>query len=209
MLPLGRLRITDKNGARQQTRFTVDEQQTLMTLWSIFRLPLIFGGDLPSADAATVALLTNRELLDINQNSSGNRRVLERGNVRGWLADASGGKDKYAAVFNLGDAAEKILLDWTKLGIQITNPALRDLWQHKSMGRQKNLEITLRPHALVLYRVSPYGRTLLRRCSQSAVTADQTVRGTVVRELRLGGAFDFRNDALRQNFSKFHAPLVE
>jgi hypothetical protein len=155
MLPLGKLRITDKNGAPQQTRFTPDEQQTLMTLWSIFRSPLIFGGDLPSADAATLALMTNREVLDVDQNSSGNRQVLERGNVRAWLADAPAGKDKYAAAFNLGEAAETIHLDWTELGIQLTNPAVRDLWQHKDLGRQKNLDITLRPHASALYRVSP------------------------------------------------------
>jgi len=154
MLPLGKLRITDKSGARQQTRFTPDEQQTLLTLWSIFRSPLIFGGDLPSADVATLALLTNREVLDVNQNSSGNRQVLERGNVRLWLASTPDGNDKYAAVFNLGDAAEQIHLNWRELGIQSVNPALRDLWQHKSLGRQKNLDITLRPHASALYRVS-------------------------------------------------------
>ena len=62
-----------------------------MTLWSMFRSPLIFGGDLPSADSATLALLTNREVLEIDQNSSGNRQVLERGNLRVWLANVPGG----------------------------------------------------------------------------------------------------------------------
>jgi alpha-galactosidase len=155
MLPLGKLRITDRNGGPQQTRFTPDEQQTLMTLWSIFRSPLIFGGDLPSADAATLELLTNREVLDVNQYSSNNWPVLERGNVRVWLADAPDGEDKYAAVFNLGDASETIRLDWTELGVLSANPAVRELWQHKNLGRQKNLETTLRPHASALYRVSP------------------------------------------------------
>lgn len=155
MLPLGKLRIADKNGAPQQTRFTPDEQQTLMTLWSIFRSPLIFGGDLPSEDAATLALLTNREVLDVNQNSSDNRQVLERGNVRVWLADAQDLKEKYTAVFNLGDAIETLRLDWSELGIQTTNPAVRDLWQHKNLGRQQHLDIALRPHASALYRLSP------------------------------------------------------
>ena len=154
MLPLGRLRITDKNGAPQQTRFTPDEQQTLMTLWSIFRSPLILGGDLPSADAATLALLTNREVLDVNQNSSGNLQVLERDNVRVWLANTPDNSDKYLAAFNLGDKNEAIHLDWTEVGIHVTNPSLRDLWQHENLGRQKNLDITLRPHASALYRVS-------------------------------------------------------
>jgi alpha-galactosidase len=155
MLPLGKLRITDRNGGPVQTRFTPDEQQTVMTLWSMFRSPLIFGGDLPSADRATLALLTNREVLQIDQNSSGNRQVLERGNIRVWSADAPGGKDKYAAAFNLGDGAETIHFAWTDVGIHIATPAVRDLWQHQNLGRQKNLDLTLRPHASVLFRVSP------------------------------------------------------
>jgi alpha-galactosidase len=155
MLPLGKLRITDKNGAPQQTRFTSDEQQTVMTLWSMFRSPLIFGGDLPSADSATLALLTNREVLEIDQNSSNNRQILERGSLRAWLADAPGSQEKYAAAFNLGDLAETIHLSWTDVGIQIADPAVRDLWQHKDLGRQKNLDVTLRAHASALYRVSP------------------------------------------------------
>jgi alpha-galactosidase len=155
MLPLGTLRITDKNGAPQQTRFTADEQQTVLTLWSMFRSPLIFGGDLPSADPATLALLTNREVLEIDQNSSHNREILERGSLRVWLADAPGSQDQYAAVFNLGDAVETMQLNWTELGIELAKPAVHDLWQHKNLGRQKNLDVTLRPHASALYRVSP------------------------------------------------------
>jgi alpha-galactosidase len=155
MLPLGKLRITDKNAAPQQTRFTPDEQQTLMALWCMFHSPLIFGGDLPSAEPATLALLTNRQALEIDQNSSGNRQLLERGNVRFWLADTPGNAAKYAAAFNLSDAAETIHLNWTELGIQFANPAVRDLWSHKELGRQRNLAVTLRPHASVLYRLSP------------------------------------------------------
>ena len=155
MLPLGKLRITDKNGSPQQTRFTPDEQQTVMTLWSMFRSPLMMGGDLPSADPATLALLTNREVLAIDQDSSDNRQVLEAGNIRAWLADAPDGEDKYVAVFNLGDAAATIHLNWTELGIQIANPVVRDLWTHQSLGRRERLDVTLRPHASVLYRVSP------------------------------------------------------
>ena len=155
MLPLGKLRITDKSGAPQQARFTPDERQTLMTLWCMFRSPLIFGGDLPSTDSATLALLTNRELLEIDQNSSGNRQVLERGNLRAWLADVPASQGKYAALFNLGDAAETIHLHWTELAIQIANPAVRDLWSHRDLGRQKNCDVTLPPHASVLYRISP------------------------------------------------------
>ncbi len=70
-----------------RTKFTPDEQQTVMTLWSIFRSPLIFGGDLPSNDAATTALMTNEEVLEVNQHSHGGHQVLDRGNIRAWVAD--------------------------------------------------------------------------------------------------------------------------
>jgi alpha-galactosidase len=58
-------------------------------------------------------------------------------------------------MFNLGDAAEAIHLNWTELGIQLANPSVRDLWLHKDLGRQKNFDVMLRPHASVLYRLSP------------------------------------------------------
>jgi alpha-galactosidase len=74
MLPLGKLRVTSVEGGGRPTKFTPDEQQTVMTLWSIFRSPLIFGGDLPSNDAATTALITNQEVLQVDQHSSGGIR---------------------------------------------------------------------------------------------------------------------------------------
>jgi hypothetical protein len=121
----------------------------------MFRSPLMFGGDLPSLDPATLALLTNHEVLEIDQNSSSNRQVLERGNLRGWLADVPGSTSKYVAIFNLGQAPETYQSSWMELGIPMTNPAVRDLWQHKNLGRQQNFDVTLPPHASVLYRASP------------------------------------------------------
>jgi len=51
--------VSGVEGGGAPTKFTPDEQQTVLTLWSIFRSPLIFGGDLPPNDAATTALITN------------------------------------------------------------------------------------------------------------------------------------------------------
>ena len=54
MLPLGRIGIRAERGIDRQSLFTHDEQITLMTLWSIFRAPLMFGGDLPTSDDFTL-----------------------------------------------------------------------------------------------------------------------------------------------------------
>ena len=154
MLPLGRLRVTSKEGGGSASRLTADEQRTLMTLWCIFRSPLIFGGDLSSNDASTTALITNREVLEVDQHSSANRQVLEHGNLRAWLAKSSSEKDYYLAIFNLGDRPQELHLQWKQVTLPGSSAEVRDLWRHKPLGRLKGLQVELRPHASVLYSLS-------------------------------------------------------
>ena len=103
MLPLGRLGIRAERGNDRMTRFTRDEQTTLMTLWSIFRSPLMFGGDLPSNDAFTLGLLTNQNVLAVHQRSTHNRQLFRRGDLVGWTADDPATGDKFLALFNAQD----------------------------------------------------------------------------------------------------------
>jgi hypothetical protein len=150
MLPLGKLRITQKEGGGDPTKFTPDEQQTMMTLWSIFRSPLIFGGDLPSNDAATTALITNREVIEVDQHSHGGHQALERGNIRVWVAEGAAGRH-CVAVFNTGESVQNVQLKWSEIGINAPSMSARDLWLHKDLGRSDMLRVELRPHASVLY----------------------------------------------------------
>jgi alpha-galactosidase len=166
MLPLGKLRVTDKEGRGTPTKFTPDEQQTVMTLWSIFSSPLIFGGDLPSNDAATTALITNEEVLRVNQNSRGGHQALERGNIRAWVAEGAIPGEHYVAVFNLGGSAEKVDLRWIDVGLAIPSGELRDLWARKDLGTADGIRVPLQPHASALFRVR--GESSL---------ADRTLRG--------------------------------
>jgi alpha-galactosidase len=151
MLPLGKLRVTEKEGGGTPTKFTLDEQQTVMTLWSIFRSPLIFGGDLPSNDAATTALITNEEVLQVDQNSHGGHQVLDRGNIRAWVSEGARPGERYVAIFNLGDADENINLRWQDLGIESRPTRVRDLWQQRVLDSNDGLYLRLRPHACILY----------------------------------------------------------
>lgn len=100
MLPLGAVRQGQKN---DWTNFTPIEQTTLMTLWSICRSPLILGGHLPRNDAFTLSLITNDEVLAINQKSSNNRQLWRNGDSIAWVADIPGSPDKYLALFNARD----------------------------------------------------------------------------------------------------------
>ncbi len=156
MLPLGRIGIRGEVGNDRRTRFTPDEQRTLITLWSIARSPLMFGGDLPSNDTATLALISNEEVLAANQKGTDSHQLFSRGNGIAWVSTAPDGVSKYLAVFNVGDgAAADIRVDWRELGLP-EGCALRDLWEKRSLGEVQNgREFHAPPHGAVLYKVSP------------------------------------------------------
>lgn len=94
MLPFG---IVEFN---RPTKFTKDEQITCMTLWCIARSPLILGADMTRMDEWTLKLLTNKEVLSVNQNSDNNRELSRKGDHIVWAADVPNSEDKYVALFN-------------------------------------------------------------------------------------------------------------
>ncbi|MBN1559069.1 NPCBM/NEW2 domain-containing protein [candidate division KSB1 bacterium] len=100
MLPLGRIGIRAERGNDRMSGFTRDEQYTLMTLFAICRSPLMFGGDLPSNDEFTLSLLTNKEVLAVNQKSSNNRQLFRKDDLIAWTADDPQTGDVYLALFN-------------------------------------------------------------------------------------------------------------
>jgi alpha-galactosidase len=103
MLPLGRVGIRAERGDDRMSRFSKEEQYTLMTLFAIFRSPLMFGGDLPSNDAFTLSLLTNKEVLEVNKYSANNRQLFSKNDMIAWTANDPKTGDKYLALFNAQD----------------------------------------------------------------------------------------------------------
>ncbi|MCW3787262.1 NPCBM/NEW2 domain-containing protein [Plebeiibacterium sediminum] len=103
MLPLGRISIRGERGKERMSRLTKDEQYTLMTLWTIFRSPLMFGGDLPSNDDFTLSLLTNKEALHVLNKSTNNKLLVSEYNKRIWVADDTESDDKFVAFFGITD----------------------------------------------------------------------------------------------------------
>ncbi len=154
MLPLGRLRLTDSLGHGSRPRITLEEQRTVMSLWCIFRSPLIIGGDLPTLDAPTLALLTNREILEVDQHGQAPRQVLERPGMRVWQSGIPGSADKYIAVFNLDSISRRIDLPWSDVGVGAGPHKMRNLWEHRSLGRAERLQIELAAHASAMFRVT-------------------------------------------------------
>jgi len=148
MLPLGRLALGERD-----TKFTPDEQRTLMTLWSIARSPLIMGGDLRHLDGPTTALLTNPEIIAVNQASHGNRPHFVEDGMRVWTARAANG-DAYLALFNTGETPREIGVDLKLVGLP-ASASVRDLWTRGNIGRAGGrFSVQLPSHGAGLYRFS-------------------------------------------------------
>ena len=107
------------------------------------------GGRLPSADAWTTSLLTNPEVLAVDQHSSDNRPVISTDKIVIWRAKSDRGY--YIAVFNISPGTQKVSYKWHDLGLDGNRYEVRDLWEHKELGRNDSLSVELPSHASVLY----------------------------------------------------------
>lgn len=155
MLPLGKLRKfgPPTGPANSYSRFTKDEQITLMSFWCITRSPLMFGGNLPENDEATLALVTNAEVLAVNQNST-NNKPLYHGQYPVWVADVPNSKDKYLAVFNRNPKnPQNIKVKLSDIGIKKCK--VTDLWTHNEIGEfTDQFAPQINSHGAGLYRLA-------------------------------------------------------
>lgn len=103
MLPMGHIGIRAERGDPRMTAFTKEEQYTLMTLWAIFKSPLMFGGNLPDNDPFTLSLLTNKNVLKVLNESTNNKSLFTDKDKAAWMADEPSTGAKYLAVFNTAD----------------------------------------------------------------------------------------------------------
>jgi hypothetical protein len=159
MLPLGRIGLRAERGDSRNTRFTRDEAQTVMSLWSIAQSPLIFGGDLPTSDDFTISLLTNDEVLAVDRQGRRGYPFWQSGSMVAWTAESPDPNEKYLAVFNAGGRPGTIRVDWGALKLP-DSCVLRDLWQKKDIGTvASGYTFRLSPHASGLYRLKGTAQT--------------------------------------------------
>jgi len=163
MLPIGRLCVRSSWAAPRPSRLAPSEQRTLMTLWCIFRSPLMIGGDLPTLDEQSLRLLTNPEVLGVDQRSAGNRELFSRGEVIAWSAETPGGSGRYVAFFNLADQrSHKVAIRFETFGLG-RHCAVRDLWARKNLGIfRDSFAAVIASHDAGLYRIAPLGQTASR-----------------------------------------------
>ncbi|HKW56763.1 MAG TPA: glycoside hydrolase family 27 protein [Candidatus Acidoferrum sp.] len=156
MLPLGRLEPSPGWEHPRISHLTHDEQRTLLTLWSIFRSPLIMGGNLTLCDEWTESALTNAELIGVDQHSKDSRALISNDKAAVWLSTPESENGNYIAIFNLDAEPQVFHYSWKDLGLKRNAYPLRDLWEHEDLGSKQSIDVTLPPHGSALYWASEH-----------------------------------------------------
>ena len=141
--------------ALHPTRLTPNEQYTHISLWCLLASPLLIGCDMTQMDDFTLSLLTNDEVLEVNQDPLGKQasRVAQDGALEVWAKDMEDGS-KAVGLFNRGYKAAKVTVKWSDLGLA-GKQNVRDLWRQKDLGKFKNEFTAEVPrHGVVLVKVS-------------------------------------------------------
>lgn len=151
MLPIGPI-LQDYDKANR-TKFTENEQITMLTLWSIFRSPLIIGGEMTGFDDFTMSLLTNEDILAMHRNARHSHQVWKKeiGGVEHilWTA-ASAEVGQYIAVFNTGDTESSIEIPLSDAEIYGKVNG-KELWSGESISADGVISVNLESHGAKAY----------------------------------------------------------
>jgi hypothetical protein len=140
MLPLGKL--SKGFGAERDTNFTLDEQKTMLTLWCIFRSPLMIGAELTKLDADTMEILTREPLYRMLKEVTSSEEAVREEDYIIWKAESEA--KKYYAIFNISDAALTAPLDRIEERID----GALEIWSWKTVKKDESFEIP--PHGVIL-----------------------------------------------------------
>ena len=140
MLPLGKL--SKGFGSERDTNFTLDEQKTMMTLWCIFRSPLMIGAELTKLDADTMELLTKEPLYRMLKEVTASEEAVKEDDYIIWKAESEA--KKYYAVFNISNDTITAPLD----RIEDKLDGALEIWSWKTVKKDESFEIP--PHGVIL-----------------------------------------------------------
>jgi len=137
------------------TRLTFNEQYTHISLWALLSAPMLIGCDLNQLDAFTLNLLTNDEVIDIDQDPLGKQavRIIENKNYQVWIKELEDGS-KAIGIFNISDEAMKIEVSLKDINLN-GHFLIRDVWRQKNIGTWiQNFESHIASHGVTLVKIT-------------------------------------------------------
>jgi alpha-galactosidase len=154
MIQIGKLSKRGPVGAERYSRFTEDEEYTHFTFWSIFRSPLMLGGNLPENRPFELKLFSNDEVLAVNQHGENPMELYDKDGHLVWYSHQQNSKNIFVALFNTNKDAENIAINLDSLGFT-SNVKVRDLWRKMDMGEFKgSYQQKVNSHGAVLLKIS-------------------------------------------------------
>ncbi len=151
MLPLGHLGPSPGDGQDRDTALTHSEQRVLLTLWAIARSPLILGANLTKLDPWTLALVTNRDLIDLDQFGHEQMQTSREHDLISWTSKGQGGV-RYLALFNIGDRERSLQRLLSFYGLPTGMFTAKNVWANTE-AVVDSVNITLPPHGCLLYKL--------------------------------------------------------
>lgn len=143
-------------GRPHPTRLTPYEQYTHISLWSLLSSPLLIGCDMTQMDDFTLSLLTNDEVIDVNQDPLGRQaaRISQNGMLEVWAKDIEDGS-KAVGLFNRGSKEQPVSVNWSELGLN-GEQTVRDLWRQSDLGKfTGKFESKVGRHGVTLVKIAP------------------------------------------------------
>ena len=134
------------------------EEQSHFSLWAIMAAPLMAGNDISNMGTRVRNILLNKEVIAVNQDPLGiqGHRVRKAGDIEVWSKELADG-GRAVVLFNRGPSSANISASWTEFGYpQKLSAEIRDLWSHKSLGRNsESLSATVAAHGVLMVRITP------------------------------------------------------
>ncbi len=136
------------------TKLTPDEQYTHISMWCLLSAPLLIGCDMSRLDNFTTSLLTNDDVIALDQDVLGKqaRQIIKNNDYQIWVKELSDGSHAIG-VFNISKQTKDITIHWKDLGLS-KKEHVRDLWRQKDLGKYKNSFVTpVASHGVRLIKV--------------------------------------------------------
>jgi alpha-galactosidase len=147
--------LSNWRGQTAPSPLTPNEQYTHVSLWCLVAAPLIFSGDMTRLDEFTLSLLTNDEVIEVDQDTLGKpgNRVSKSEDLEVWAKPMADGS-RAVGLFNRGEFPATVTAKWSDLGLAGTQ-TVRDLWRQKDLGQFKDqFQAQVPRHGVVLVRIT-------------------------------------------------------
>jgi alpha-galactosidase len=137
---------------------TTTEYESHFSLWAMLAAPLIAGNDLSKMDAEALRILTNKDVIAVDQDPLGkqSRRLLKEGDLEVWVRPLAGGEHA-VVLFNRGKTPADMKVAWEQLQLPIDQKAdVKDLWNKKvTKGVRGSYGGKVAPHGVIMVRITP------------------------------------------------------